>query len=125
MSLDDQPARVLVVDDHPDVRAAVSAMLAAGGFAVVGAVARGAEAVAVASEKRPDIVVLDIRLPDVDGIAVAEQLARLPTPPAVVLVSSRDASVYGRRLASAPVRGFIPKSALTAPALWAVLASPA
>lgn len=125
MSLPEVPVRVLVVDDHPDVRAAVSAMLAAGGFAVIGAVATGAEALAASAEGAPDVVVLDIRLPDLDGFAVAERLAALPAPPAVVLVSSRDATAYGRRLASVPARGFLAKSALTAPALRAVLASTA
>lgn len=125
MSPPEVPVRVLVVDDHPDVRAAVSAMLAAGGFAVIGAVATGAEALAASAEGAPDVVVLDIRLPDLDGFAVAERLAALPAPPAVVLVSSRDATAYGRRLASVPARGFLAKSALTAPALRAVLASTA
>ena len=125
MSRSDVPVRVLVVDDHPDVRAAISAMLAAGGFAVVGAVGTGAEALAGAAESAPDVVVLDIRLPDLDGFAVAEGLAALPAPPAVVLVSSRAATAYGRRLASAPARGFLAKSALSATALRAVLTSPA
>jgi DNA-binding NarL/FixJ family response regulator len=113
--------RVLVVDDHPDFRASASALLRAEGFVVVGEAATGAEAADLVARIQPDLVLLDVRLPDVDGFAVAQALARLPHPPAVVLVSSRDAVTYGPRLRAAPARGFLPKSQLSGTALRALL----
>jgi len=106
---DDRPvcATVLVVDDHADFRESAGALLQAAGFAVVGVAAGGLEAIDAVRRLRPDIVVLDIQLPDLDGFAVAERLAAEPDPPAVVLISSRDAGTYGSRLAGARVRGFI------------------
>ena len=67
----------------------------------------------------PDLVLLDMLLPDGDGLSVAETLAGLETVPAVVLTSSRDATVFGDRLATAPVRGFLPKADLSVDTLVA------
>ena len=111
---------VLIVDDHAAFRASARALLEAEGFDVVGEATDGAEAVAAVAVLRPEIVLLDIQLPDLDGLAVAEQLAAAPDPPAVVLISSRDAAAYGPRLQATPVRGFIPKSRLSGEALAAL-----
>lgn len=70
---------------------------------------------------RPDVVVLDIQLPDLDGFEVARQLAQSGDPPAIVLVSSHDSSAYRRRLADSPARGFIPKSDLSGAAVAALV----
>src|SRR5262249_10216864 len=70
-----------------------------------------------AERLRPEVVLLDIRLPGVDGFAVAERLASSAHPPAVVLISSRDARSYGPRLARAAARGFISKADLSGEAL--------
>lgn len=113
---------VLVVDDHADFLSAATALLAADGFEVVGVAASGAEAIAANEALRPQVVLLDIRLPDTDGITVAKWLAALPDPPAVVLVSSRDASTYGDRLRSSPARGFLVKADLDGAALRHLLA---
>ncbi|MFE9446197.1 response regulator transcription factor [Streptomyces sp. NPDC006602] len=112
---------VLVVDDHAGFRAAMRALLEADDFEVVGEAASGAQAVACAERLKPVLVLLDVRLPDVDGIAVAVRLAELDEPPFVVLMSSRDAAVYGPRLRQAPVRGFLPKSELSGAALRRLL----
>jgi DNA-binding NarL/FixJ family response regulator len=109
---------VVIVDDHAEFRAAARAVLEAGGFEVVGEAAGAAEAVAVAARLRPQIVLLDIQLPDGDGFAVAEELGEGPQ---VVLTSSRDARAYGRRLKSARVRGFIAKRELSGQALAALV----
>jgi DNA-binding NarL/FixJ family response regulator len=114
---------VLVVDDHADFRASARSLLEAEGFDVVGAVADGAQALEAAQRLHPSVVLLDIRLPDVDGLTVAERLAGLAHPPDVVLVSSRDASVYGARLRKASARGFLAKSDLSGSALRRLLAS--
>ena len=110
-------ATVLIVDDHGDFRASARELLEGEGFTVVGEVASGAEAVRAVAALQPEIVLLDIQLPELDGLAVAEQIAAMPEPPAVVLVSSREAVAYGSRLKETSARGFIAKSALSGEAL--------
>jgi DNA-binding NarL/FixJ family response regulator len=116
---EDGPVRrtVLIVDDHSDFRSAARELLEAEGFAVIGEAADGAAALAEAARLRPAIVLLDIQLPDIDGFAVATQLAAAAAPPLVVLISSREAQAYGGRLALAAARGFIPKVSLSGAAL--------
>ena len=91
------------------------------GLEVVAEVADGEAALAAVAETDPDVVLLDVRLPGLDGIAVAELLASRKSPPAVVLTSSGDPASYGERLATAPVCGFIAKERLTARALAELL----
>ena len=112
---------VLIVDDHEGFRASVRALLETGGFDVVGEAADGMGAVEAVALLRPDIVLLDIQLPGLDGLAVAEQLTAGRDAPAVVLTSSRDAAVYGLRLRETSARGFIQKSALSGEALVALV----
>jgi len=112
---------VLIVDDHDEFRTAARALLEADGFTVVGEAADGEEAIAAVSRFRPAVVLLDIQLPDVDGIAVAEGIASAPGAPAVVLISSRDAAAYGPRLWQTSARGFIAKSELSGAALAGLL----
>lgn len=112
---------VLIVDDHVGFRRSASALLEAEGFDVVGAVPDGAAAIAEAERLRPQIVLLDIQLPDSDGFSVAEELNGLPKPPRVVLTSSREPSAYGPRLPAAPAQGFIAKRALSGAALAALV----
>lgn len=120
---DDLPVRttVLIVDDHDDFRESASALLEAEGFAVVGQAATGDEAIAAVERLRPQIVLLDVQLPDLDGFAVAERLAAGPDPPSVVFISTREATAYGPRLDAAAARGFIPKRELSGPALAALV----
>jgi len=115
------PGRVLIVDDHASFRAAARAMLEADGFEVVGEAADGAGALVACARLEPAVVLLDIQLPDLDGFAVAERLAQQRRPPRVVLVSSRSAAGYRRRLAGAPVRGFLTKSELSSESLASML----
>jgi DNA-binding NarL/FixJ family response regulator len=114
-------ARVLIVDDHDDFRASASALLEAEGFSVVGGVADGAAAVGAVDRLRPDVVLLDVQLPDVDGFAVAERLAAMSDPPRVVLISSRDARSYGTRVSAAPACGFLAKRELSGASLTALV----
>ena len=90
---------VLIVDDHAAFRASARALLQAEGFDVVGEAADGAAAVEAVAVLHPEIVLLDIQLPDLDGLAVAERLAAGQDAPAV-LISSRDAAAW-----SPPERG--------------------
>jgi CheY-like chemotaxis protein len=110
---------VLIVDDHAEFRAAARALLEAGGFTVAEA-ADGRSAVAAVTMSRPDLVLLDIQLPDVDGFSVAELLVGQTE---IVLISSRQASSYRGRLAATSAAGFLTKSELTLPALTALLAA--
>lgn len=112
---------VLIVDDHPEFRESASALLEAEGFAVVGTAADGGEAIAAVERLRPQVVLLDIQLADIDGFAVAERLAAGPDPPTVVLISSREAAAYGPRLEAAAAQGFIPKRDLSGTALAALV----
>jgi DNA-binding NarL/FixJ family response regulator len=114
-------ATVLIVDDHADFRESASALLEEAGFAVVGQAADGNGAIAEVERLQPQVVLLDIQLPDLDGFAVAERLAAAPNSPAVVLISSREAAAYGPRLGAAPARGFISKRELSGAALAALV----
>jgi DNA-binding NarL/FixJ family response regulator len=112
---------VLIVDDHAGFRQAAAALLEAEGFAVIAEAADGEEAIAAVERVRPQIVLLDVQLPGMDGLTVAERLAAGRDPPAVVLISSREAAAYGPRLQAAAVQGFIPKRELSGPALAALV----
>jgi DNA-binding NarL/FixJ family response regulator len=112
---------VLIVDDHDEFRTAARALLEADGFTVVGEAADGQGAIAAVARWQPAVVLLDIQLPDVDGITVAEGIASAPGAPAVVLISSRDAAAYGPRLRRTSARGFIAKIELSGAALAGLL----
>jgi DNA-binding NarL/FixJ family response regulator len=114
-------ASVLIVDDHAGFRAAAGALLEAEGFEVVGEAADGASALEAVRRLRPDVVLLDVRLPDRSGFDVAELLAHAERMPAVVFVSSRRASAFRWRLEANPRWRFIAKSELTGEALAAAL----
>ena len=120
---DDAPVRptVLIVDDHREFRESASALLEAEGFAVVGEAADGDEAIAAVERLRPQLVLLDIQLRDLDGFAVADRLAAASHPPTIVLISSREAAAYGPRLEAAAAQGFIPKRELSGSALAALI----
>ena len=112
---------VFIVDDHREFRTSAGALLESQGFEVIGEAADGDEALSTIGGVRPDIVLLDVQMPGRDGFAVADDLAALPEPPMIVLISSADASVYGRRIADTKAQGFISKSMLSGPALAALV----
>jgi DNA-binding NarL/FixJ family response regulator len=112
---------VLIVDDHEDFRSSAAALLEAEGFTVVGGVADGGGVLAAVARLRPDVVLLDVQLPGLDGFAVAERLAGVTDPPRVVLISSRDGASYGRRLDRAPACGFLAKRELSGASLAALV----
>lgn len=113
---------ILIVDDHASFRLQARALLETQGFEVVGEAPDGLAAIELAGSLRPEIVLLDIGLPDFDGFEVARKLAAGDAGPAVVLTSSREAAAYGPRLASSPAVGFIAKDELSGPALAALVA---
>jgi DNA-binding NarL/FixJ family response regulator len=111
---------VLIVDDHPQFRRSARRLLESGGFEVVGEAGDGASAIAEAERLRPDIVLLDVQLPDIDGFEVASRVAGHDGRPAIILTSAREASAYRIRLGDATARGFIAKVDLSAEAVTAM-----
>jgi DNA-binding NarL/FixJ family response regulator len=112
---------VLIVDDHAGFRRSARALLEADGFDVLGEAADGESAVEQARRLRPQVVLLDVQLPGMDGFAVADSLAAEPSGPAIVFISSRERSAYRRRLEATPARGFITKSEFSGECLSSLL----
>ena len=117
----ERSAAVLIVDDHDGFRTFAKAMLEDAGFAVSEA-ATGGDAMEAAGRLRPDLVLLDIQLPDVDGFEVATRLATVSNGAVVVLTSARDADDFGSRITASQAASFIPKAELSGAALRRYLA---
>lgn len=115
------PVAVLIVDDNARFRVRARRRLEADGYTVVAEAADGASALAAARRHRPEVVLLDVGLPDMSGLSVAEQLTREADPPAVVLTSTHDAADFGDRVVSCGARGFVPKASLSGEAIAALL----
>src|SRR6187455_1215024 len=98
---------ILIVDDHPSFRAMARLVLETEGFVVVGSVADGEAAVAETLRLEPDVVLLDVGLPDIDGFEVAARLRDAGSRTAIVLASSREGADYGTLIAESGARGFI------------------
>ncbi len=113
---------LLIVDDHEGLRSFARTVLGADGFQVIGEAADGETAIVAVQTLHPDVVLLDIGLPGIDGFEVAQRLAGAPGAPSFVLTSSRRATDYGQRIADSPARGFLPKHELSGAAIAALLA---
>lgn len=101
------------MDDHSAFRLAATRLLLAEGFEVVGSAADGSSALTMTAHLRPDLLLLDIQLPDISGFEVARRLAASDGSTAVVLVSTRESCDYGDEVEAAPVKGFIAKAELS------------
>ncbi len=110
---------VLIVDDHAGFRAVARTLLERAGYDVVGEAGDGATGISTARELGPELVLLDVQLPDMDGFAVAHELAAFDRQPLVVLTSTREASDYADEIQKAPVAGFIHKPELSGTSLAA------
>ena len=115
---------VLIVDDHPGFRASARRLLEADGFHVIGEAGDGRSGVEAARALRPQVVLLDVKLPDLDGFAVAERITGEAGAPAVVLTSSHDDGDFGALVRRCGARGFVPKAELSGAALSALVAAP-
>jgi DNA-binding NarL/FixJ family response regulator len=116
--------RVLIVDDHSGFRTQARSLLATAGYEVVGEAEDGRSALVAISKLRPDLVLLDVQLPDMTGFDIAGLLHQDPAAPAVVLVSSREESDYGSRVVRSGAQGFVSKSELSADALARIIERP-
>lgn len=113
---------LVIVDDHAGFRSLARACLEADGFTVLGEAEDGASAVDVCERLDPDVVLLDVVLPDLDGFEVCARLTRgRPRRPAVVLTSSRPAASYTTQLQTSTARGFVPKEEINGEALRALV----
>ena len=115
------PCRLLLVDDNASFRKAARQLLERHGFVVVAEAETGVSAIEQATEHSPDVVLLDVQLPDLDGFDVADRISLLAQPVAVILTSSLAAADLGALVARSSALGFIPKAELSASAMEALL----
>ena len=112
---------VLIVDDHETFRSFARELLESEGFEVIGEAEDGISGVEAVQSLGPDLVVLDVQLPDLSGFEVLQRLRAEGVPTPVVLTSSRDAESYGDQVDSSGAVGFIPKAELSGQAIRALL----
>ena len=108
--------RVVLVDDDERFRAMACRALTADGVEVLAEIENGEEVFDAVAHWRPDVVLLDIRLPGIDGLDVARQLRLEEVGPVVILISTLDAA-YGRRVAAGLAAGFLPKDEISLAAI--------
>ena len=108
---------VVIVDDHSGFRRMARRILEDAGFDVVGEAGDGETALSLVALLGPQVVLLDIQLPGLDGFMVAQRLADSGSEAVVILTSSRSAADFGARLDRAPAIGFIAKAELSGPAV--------
>jgi DNA-binding NarL/FixJ family response regulator len=105
----ERPARVLIIDDHPMVREGLRSMLAGDGVTIVGEAASGAEALRRAAERDIDVVLLDLELPDMDGLVVLRRLRDADAKLPVLVVTMHEDPVLVRRAVEAGATGYVLK----------------
>jgi len=117
--------RVMLVDDHAAFRHSASVLLEHEGVRVVATAESGEQALALLDAGKAtdeaDVILVDLRLPGMDGVEVSEAIAGRRSPPPVILISSHDEAASDPRVIGAPVRGFLPKRDLTCDAILALL----
>ncbi|NBA97409.1 response regulator transcription factor [Pseudomonas sp. R5(2019)] len=101
--------KALIVDDHPVIRLAVRMLLENKGYKVVGETGDAAGAIQQARETSPDVVILDIGLPGVDGLEVIDRLKRLDHPPRILVLTAQEPALYSKRCQQAGAAAFVRK----------------
>jgi DNA-binding NarL/FixJ family response regulator len=114
-------ATVLLVDDHAGFRAQARVLLANAGFDVVAEAEDAAGALETARSLRPEVILLDVQLPDGNGFDLARAILDGDDPPIVILISSREAADYGTQIDQSGARGFISKAELSVGAITALV----
>ena len=112
---------VVIVDDNERFRTWACDLLAREGYAVIGDAGAGEDGLRLIDALRPDVLVLDVQLPDMSGFEVARRLSRGAATPAVVLISARDRDDFGTAVLHSGAQAFIGKSDLSGTSLRAVL----
>lgn len=113
---------IAIIDDNSGFRASARRVLEDQGYVVAAEAADGSSGVDAVKSSEVEIAIVDIQLPDFDGFEVARRICAGESPPAVVLVSSRDRADFGSLVDRSPARGFIAKSDLSGASLQAVVA---
>ncbi|MCY1405916.1 Virulence factors putative positive transcription regulator BvgA [compost metagenome] len=113
-------SRILIVDDHPVVCMAVTAMLQKEGHTIVGTADNGVDALYMTKELLPDLVVLDIGIPKLQGLEVISRLTQAELPVKVLVLSSLEPSLFAMRSLEAGAAGFISKQSGLADLIGAV-----
>ena len=113
---------LLIVDDHAAFRSTARALLECDGWNVIGEAGDGTSGLSAARDLKPDVVLLDVRLPDIDGFAVAERLTADGGGPAVIVTSSSDDPLYPDRARSTGAYGFVAKHDVCGASLDRILA---
>jgi DNA-binding NarL/FixJ family response regulator len=118
------PIRLLIADDHPVVRDGLSGMLTADpGFEVLGEAANGAEAVRLAQALQPDVILMDLRMPEMDGVSAIAELARRGVASRVLVLTTYDTDSHVLSAIEAGATGYLLKDAPRAELLRAVRAA--
>jgi DNA-binding NarL/FixJ family response regulator len=112
---------VLIVDDHATFRASARLLLESEGFDVVGEAEDGRSAIEKSQALAPELILLDVQLPDIDGFEVASHVTHMDSAPAVILISSRDGGEFGPLVKGCGARGFVAKADLSGDSLRALL----
>jgi DNA-binding NarL/FixJ family response regulator len=115
-------ASIVIVDDHAGFRSCARRMLEGEGFRVIGEAADGGAALARARELKPELMLIDVCLPDIDGFELAAQLQALDPRPTVILTSSRDCAELESLTAGGCACGVVPKDELSGAVLERLLA---
>jgi DNA-binding NarL/FixJ family response regulator len=113
---------LMIVDDHRAFRDAARRVLESAGFEIIGEAADGESALEAVPSLHPDILLLDVQLPGIDGFEVARRLVQHGGAPLIVITSSREGAHYGPLVEQSGARGFVHKADLSGPAISAVLA---
>jgi DNA-binding NarL/FixJ family response regulator len=120
------PIRLLIADDHPVVRDGLSGMFAPDpDFEVVGEASDGAEAIRLAQALKPDVILMDLRMPGMDGVAAITEIARQAIPVRVLVLTTYDTDSYVLPAIEAGATGYLLKDAPRAELLRAVRAAAA